>query len=519
MDMISLLLPIGIILGCNLLTTKQCSSFKERYLGSFTTLNQIKLDDLSRWAKFKALFLIPFLIAISLDLFWLTIFGSFEYACIFASCLGASAFLLSYFKFNVLKEPLVWTDFLLLKEIWISPRFYFAYVKTSIWFALICGIGVALYLLSLLPVNYLSLTVRWLTLLLFLGCVITAYYLLQFKLSYYSLLDSIKLSPLTSFMQQLKELQSAKKLIKKQGLDAYLNNDKYESLVPPPKTATNSHIVLVQAESYCSLSRMGLKQDYRAMEDSNTFTNLGYLDINYLGAYTMRSEFAVLTGINHQALKIFAYDPYVLARKNKLPSLASLLKKYGYTTICLHPNDKRFFARDKVMANLGFDQFLSIAELPNLQHNGHNPSDQALLEYAKTVLDQYADQKVFMFIITMEAHGPWKLDHTNQALLGSKMGDPNQIALELYNKHIASLDTGINNFVKALTKHSSLVLYGDHLPSINLILNAKAALKPDIVGFNLDPQLLRAIHNPLVSSHELFNLVLQQGVKNAQDNV
>ena len=97
-----------------------------------------------------------------------------------------------------------------------------------------------------------------------------------------------------------------------------------------------------------------------------------------------------------------------------MQSLAWQLKAQGYRTVVCHPNDARFFERDKVMKNLGFDEFIDLSVLqtkwPKMMEKsalcGRYVSDASLLQWAAEYL-RAAKIPTFLFIITMEAHGPW----------------------------------------------------------------------------------------------------------------
>src|SRR5260370_1403776 len=81
------------------------------------------------------------------------------------------------------------------------------------------------------------------------------------------------------------------------------------------------------------------------------------------GANTMRTEFAVLTGIPESELGYDRFNPYYGLARVPLESQVWRLRRAGYRTICLHPFDPRFFRRDLVMPALGFEQFLARQEL------------------------------------------------------------------------------------------------------------------------------------------------------------
>src|SRR5207253_969711 len=64
------------------------------------------------------------------------------------------------------------------------------------------------------------------------------------------------------------------------------------------------------------------------------------------GAYTMRAEFAVLSGVPESELGYDRFNPYYALARVPLESQVWRLRRAGYRTICLHPFDRRFFRRD-----------------------------------------------------------------------------------------------------------------------------------------------------------------------------
>ena len=83
----------------------------------------------------------------------------------------------------------------------------------------------------------------------------------------------------------------------------------------------------------------------------------GPLDGPGFGANTMRTEFAVLTGLGDEALGLDRLNPYFRFARSPVASLAWALRGAGYATACLHPFDARFFGRDRALPALGFHRF------------------------------------------------------------------------------------------------------------------------------------------------------------------
>lgn len=101
--------------------------------------------------------------------------------------------------------------------------------------------------------------------------------------------------------------------------------------------------MLIQAESYCPVAELLNRPSTTPTIDAlRTQGPGGKLLLDWRGAYTMRTEFSVLTGLETTSLEAYAFDPYQLARRIPMASLARDFKARGYDTVAWHPNDGRF---------------------------------------------------------------------------------------------------------------------------------------------------------------------------------
>ena len=244
-----------------------------------------------------------------------------------------------------------------------------------------------------------------------------------------------------------------------------------------------THLLLIQAESFCRLGRkMKRPSATPAIDALVQMGNGGNLSLDWRGAYTMRSEFAVLTGISPEETETYGFDPYRLAAMEPMACIARDLKAKGYRTVVWHPNDARFFDRSEVMPNLGFDAFMDLKALDawakektgrQFPRCGRYVDDGALLKAAGEFLKSCLEP-TFLFVITMEAHGPW-----DEACCpgGSRMSE-----VERYESHMRRLDDGaayIAEEASAGRLRAVAFLYGDHIPGLKALdAAADSARKP-----------------------------------------
>ena len=237
-------------------------------------------------------------------------------------------------------------------------------------------------------------------------------------------------------------------------------------------------IVLVQCESFFDARRLSprIPHELLAGFDTGRAAALsGRLEVPGWGANTMRSEFAVLTGLPESALGYDRFNPYHALARVPLESQVWRLRRAGYRTICLHPFDRRFFRRDVVMPALGFDAFLGRETLGGSRVPPYCP-DPELARQILRVLDE-AGPHTFIFAITMGNHGPWPavgpttgpVDPAVARLFGPA-AIPGGGDLLRYLDGLRASDEMLQVLLDGLGRRAApsvLGFYGDHLPSLS----------------------------------------------------
>lgn len=251
-----------------------------------------------------------------------------------------------------------------------------------------------------------------------------------------------------------------------------------------PRGEPKPHVVLVQAESFADIRARMPEAQQRALS--------GFLPAwdalrgegralptpeSAFGAYTMRTEFSMLTGLGAEALGPLWYNPYLLAARRPLWSLARHFTAQGYGTLCVHPYAPDFFQRDAVIPNMGFQRFLGMEDLRHLEKFGPYVSDLAVGAYVVEELRQ-SSRPLFCFVITMEAHGPWLAGRLTEQEIAATLHDIDRALFtqeqQLYLCHLRHMDEMLGMLDSALTSapgsagastRPGLVwVYGDHAP-------------------------------------------------------
>ncbi|MDQ7830106.1 MAG: LTA synthase family protein [Desulfovibrionaceae bacterium] len=233
----------------------------------------------------------------------------------------------------------------------------------------------------------------------------------------------------------------------------------------PAVTANLPHLVLIQAESFFDVRRhmpdapADLLPHYDRLRAEGTG---GLFQVQTHGAYTMRTEFSVLTGLALDTLGTDAFNPYFTASRRRVASLAWRLRALGYRTACIHPFHLSFFRRNRVLPNLGFQELFGQESFPDAKRCGPFVSDAALSRF---VLDWLAASRepAFVFVITMEAHGPWKPGRLTREPGARDVADR---PMDIYLHHLRHTDAMLGTMADGLCgldRPAALCAYGDHV--------------------------------------------------------
>ena len=215
-------------------------------------------------------------------------------------------------------------------------------------------------------------------------------------------------------------------------------------------------VVVIQLESFLDPERLG-GPHLPAMDLIRArASEYGRLRVPAHGAYTMRTEHAVLTGRGPGDLGFGVFDPYLASGGNEPDSLARAARRNGYATTFVHPFHRDFFQRARVMEAFGFETLVMEEAFGDAPRVGPYVGDAA---FGARVRAEIAARRgpLLLFGVTMENHGPWKPGR----LPG--IDDP----LAQYLHHIAAAGRLVEDLVAALTGlDATLCVYGDHAPAL-----------------------------------------------------
>ena len=250
------------------------------------------------------------------------------------------------------------------------------------------------------------------------------------------------------------------------------------------------HLVAVQSESFfdprslCNDIKQNVLSEFdRLKRDACTHGNL---KVPAWGANTVRTEFAFLTGVDEENLQAHRFNPFrTISGGWQLSSIATFLKAMGYRTICVHPYSVNFYQRNRVYPLLGFDEFIDIRSFDKLQRSGPYIGDMSVAEKVEELLEGSADP-LFLFVITMENHGPLhleKVDPEDVSALYTHGPREGSEELTIYLRHLRNANRMIGRLREVLERcrrPASLCWYGDHVPTMPSVYKAYGEPNGDV---------------------------------------
>ena len=370
-------------------------------------------------------------------------------------------------KYRALREPLVFSDLVLYSQVLRFPRLYLPFLGIGRAVAVVAGLCAAAAVGLFLEAPWADGRAYCLTL---LG-------------------SGAALLAIGTFVSSPPSLNPARDL-KAWGLFPSLWVYTWASLVTrpilPPRPWLNGlarrhgdgplpDLLVVQSESFFDARRLypGVRADLLVGFDALRGQALahGRLSVPAWGANTMRTEFAVLTGLAPDVLGVHQFNPYLSFARRGLLALPHRLRSLGYRTLCIHPHPAGFFGRDRIFPGLGFDAFIDIEGFPEAPLAGPYVADAAVTRKVAEVLAE-GSGPTFIFVITMENHGPLHLERVapgDLKRLYRQAPPAGWDDLTIYLRHLVNADHMLQDLAAMLAarpRGGLLCLYGDHVPSL-----------------------------------------------------
>lgn len=255
--------------------------------------------------------------------------------------------------------------------------------------------------------------------------------------------------------------------------------DRFAEIAHPAPASTRPNIVVVQSESFFDARRLwpGVRDEVYADFDEvrrQAFRH-GLLEVPAIGANTVRTEFAFLSGLRENALGVHRFNPYRCLPWFGVRTLAHRLRDAGYRTVCIHPYEAAFYRRNRVFPRFGFDEFIDERSFGPDDRAGPFVGDAAVATRVAELLACETLQPLFVFVITMENHGPLHLERLDADEQDCLFREPPPAGFEdlgVYLRHVRNagrMMATLRDGLAAQVRPGLLGWYGDHVPILPAI--------------------------------------------------
>lgn len=274
-------------------------------------------------------------------------------------------------------------------------------------------------------------------------------------------------------------------------LDKYVKEDKREIL----KGDSRPNIIVVQLEAFMDPTRIkGVKFSEDPMPNMRklmkNYTS-GLMNVPVTGGGTARTEYEVLSGANFNYLNQGEIPYQTFLSEKPSISLAMDLERNGYRSVAIHNFYQRFYNRNKGLENLGFDKFIPLDLMTNVEYNPtYWPKDKILTKY---IDEQIAGNDIpeggknnkpsFIFTISTQGHSKYPMTKLDMKypikLIDCKLASQDQNQIMYYASQVKEMDEFVGKLIDDVNKSKKptvVVLYGDHLPALDIIRRDQAGV-------------------------------------------
>lgn len=254
-------------------------------------------------------------------------------------------------------------------------------------------------------------------------------------------------------------------------------------------------IVVWQSESFIDLRHFGADVALPNLDKLRSkAVQWGRMTNVFEGGYTLRTEFAVLSGLLPENVHVDATFPYLRAGHYRDVVWPHKLQQAGWVTHFIHPYDKTFFMRHKAMPELGFKQMMMLDKFDHdPKRDGTYVSDMTLTTAVLNTIER-SPEKTFLFVASMANHGPWEPGRC------PGLSDP----VEIYSHLLQQADTALGRLaaqLETLERPVWLLFYGDHAPLLKSFADPFPDPRTDYVIVPLG-QARQHGHQPVAAEEE-----------------
>jgi phosphoglycerol transferase MdoB-like AlkP superfamily enzyme len=262
-----------------------------------------------------------------------------------------------------------------------------------------------------------------------------------------------------------------------------------------PGALDDVNVVMVLAETFSDPTRL---EGFELAEDPIPHTRALMEQLPHgqtlspsIGGGTSSMEFEALTGMSLSQFSPTMDTPYqmLVPDHHTFPSLLRHFEGSGHHALAIHPNDGRFYNRDRTYPALGFSDFIERSEMTyrgKIQKHISIPFISDTAAFRETLMAiETRDEPLFVNLVTMQNHMPYT-DKYPDPIGVTGLDEDSAAMVGQYARGLSHSDLAIKRFIRRLQlsgEKTLLVVYGDHLPG---------GLPGRLFGLNSD----RTMHEP-----------------------
>ena len=274
--------------------------------------------------------------------------------------------------------------------------------------------------------------------------------------------------------------------------------DKYDKEDKENKSEYKPNIIGIMSEAFFDMEECEKAEFYPGMKPLENMRRLrsegvyGSMIVPGFAGSTASTEFEFLSGDNISLISKTMPSVYNSYIHKPLYCLPQYLKSQGYDTLAIHPGHNWFYNRESVYAKMGFDDFITLEDLPgDIKKINYYTADS---ETSKLIIDNYkkhletSSKPYFNFTVTIQNHGPYNSDETfdpPRYVKPSDMTNDMYYIINNYTEGLANADAllgEVMDYINTVDKPTYLVFFGDHLPYLDSEYKGYEYLGYDVSG-------------------------------------
>lgn len=234
------------------------------------------------------------------------------------------------------------------------------------------------------------------------------------------------------------------------------------------------NIVVLQMESFVDCEYF---INYKYSENPNPYFqklkenySSGYLRVPSVGAGTANVEFEVISGMSLYDFGAGEYPYKSILQSSTCESYPFILKELGYKSQAIHNHNATFYDRNLVYPMLGFDRFISVEYMYDVEKTPLEWSKDYIFESEIIKALKSTDGHDFIYSISVQTHGKYPTEPIEETTIDVE-GLPTEedtIGFEYYVQQIKENDELLEKIVNNIMNFDEptvLVIFGDHLPN------------------------------------------------------